>query len=68
MTSRIVLVNGEQVEETPLVTTVKKEAVSEIIMVGSKERPPSVGPATILAAFGRIYSHLQFWRKMGKSS
>ena len=43
VTSRIVLVNGEQVEETPLVTTVKKEAVSEIIMVGSKERPPSVG-------------------------
>lgn len=43
VTSRIVLVNGEQVEETPLVTTVKKEAVPEIIMVGSKERPPSVG-------------------------
>ena len=43
ITSRIVLVNGEEKEETPLVTTVKKEPVAEIIMVGSKERPPSVG-------------------------
>lgn len=43
ITSRIVLINGEETEETPLVTTVKKEPVSEIIMVGSKERPPTVG-------------------------
>lgn len=43
ITSRIVLVNGEEKEETPLVTNVKKEPVAEIIMVGSKERPPSVG-------------------------
>lgn len=43
VTSRIVLVNGEQVDEKPLVTTVKKEAVTEIVLVGAKERPPSVG-------------------------
>lgn len=43
VTSRIVLVNGEQVEENPLVTTVKKEPVTEIVLVGAKERPPSVG-------------------------
>ena len=43
ITSRIVLINGEETEETPLVTTVKKEPVTEIIMVGSKERPPTVG-------------------------
>lgn len=43
ITSRIVLVNGEEKEETPLVTTVKKEPVTEVVMVGSKERPPTVG-------------------------
>ena len=43
VTSRIVLVNGEQVEEIPLVTTVKKKPVTEIVLVGIKERPPSVG-------------------------
>lgn len=43
ITSRIVLVNGEEREETPLVTTVKKEAVPKIVMVGTKERPPTVG-------------------------
>lgn len=43
VTSRIVLVNGEQVEEVPLVTTVKKKPVTEIVLVGIKERPPSVG-------------------------
>ena len=43
ITSRIVLINGEEKEETPLVTTVKKEPVTEIITVGTKERPPTVG-------------------------
>lgn len=43
VTSRIVYVNGEQVKETPLVTTVKKEPVEKIVLVGVKERPPSVG-------------------------
>ena len=43
ITSRIVLINGEEKQETPLVTTVKKEPVTEIITVGTKERPPTVG-------------------------
>lgn len=43
VTSRIVYVNGEQVEETPLVTAVKKKPVTKIVLVGVKERPPSVG-------------------------
>ncbi len=43
ITSRIVLINGEETEETPIVTTVKKEPVTEIIAVGTKERPPTVG-------------------------
>lgn len=43
VTSRIVYVNGEQIEETPLVTTVKEEPVDKIVLVGVKERPPSVG-------------------------
>lgn len=43
ITSRIVLVNGEKVDETALVTTVKKKPVKEIVLVGVKERPPSVG-------------------------
>lgn len=43
ITSRLVTVNGETIEETPLVTTVKKKPVTEVIMVGVKERPPTVG-------------------------
>ncbi len=43
ITSRITLVNGEQIEEDVLVTTVKKKPVAEITLVGTKERPPSVG-------------------------
>ena len=43
ITSKITLSNGVQTDEERLVTTVKKEPVKEIIMVGTKERPPSVG-------------------------
>lgn len=43
VTSRIVTVNGEAIEEINLVTTVKKEPVNEILLVGTKERPPTVG-------------------------
>ena len=43
VTSRIVLVNGEQIEENILEANVKKEAIEEIILVGVKKRPPSVG-------------------------
>lgn len=43
ITARIVSVNGERIEETNLVTTVTKEPVTKIILVGTKERPPTVG-------------------------
>ncbi len=43
VTARVVSVNGETIEETDLVTKVKKEPVEEIILVGTKERPPTVG-------------------------
>ncbi|MFR6257458.1 MAG: peptidoglycan DD-metalloendopeptidase family protein [Anaerovoracaceae bacterium] len=43
ITSRVVTVNGEPIEEDNLVTTVKKEPVKEVVMVGTKERPPTVG-------------------------
>lgn len=43
ITSRITLVNGEQTEEDVLKTKVKKEPVPEVVLVGTKERPPTVG-------------------------
>ena len=43
VTSRFVYVNGEEIEENRLVTTVKEEPVEEIILIGTKERPPTVG-------------------------
>ncbi len=43
VTSRITLVNGEKIDEEVLESEIKKEAVTEIILVGTKERPPSVG-------------------------
>lgn len=76
VTSRIVLVNGEQIEETPLVTTVKKEPVTEIILVGIKERPPSVGSGkyiwpleagkyTITSKFGPRWGRFHYGLDMG---
>lgn len=43
VTSSIVTVNGEQVDEKNIVTTVKTEPVTEVLLVGTKERPPTVG-------------------------
>ena len=43
ITARITTVNGEVIEENNLVTTVKKEPVKEVILVGTKKRPATVG-------------------------
>ena len=77
MTSRIILVNGEEIEEEPLVTTVKKEAVPEIVLVGSKERPPSVGSGkyiwplsggyTITSTFGSRWGRMHEGLDLGCS-
>ena len=77
VTSRIILVNGEEIEEEPLVTTVKKEAVPEIVLVGSKERPPSVGSGkyiwplsggyTITSTFGSRWGRMHEGLDLGCS-
>ena len=43
ITARVTLQNGKKVEEEDLVTTVKDEPVTEVVLVGTKERPPTVG-------------------------
>ena len=43
VTSRVTLQNGEKINEKELESTVKKEAVKEIVLVGTKERPATVG-------------------------
>ncbi len=43
ITARITTVNGEVIERDNLVTTVKKDPVKEIILVGTKKRPSTVG-------------------------
>lgn len=43
ITSTITLVNGKQIDEDIHETVVKKEPVTEVILIGVKERPPSVG-------------------------
>lgn len=43
ITARVTLQNGKKVEEKNLVTTVKEEPVTEVVLVGTKERPPTVG-------------------------
>lgn len=43
ITARVTLQNGKKVEEEDLVTTVKEEPVTEVVLVGMKERPPTVG-------------------------
>ena len=43
LTDETISINGEIVETNNLKTEVKKEPVTEIIRVGTKERPPTVG-------------------------
>ena len=43
ITARVTLQNGKKVEKEDLVTTVKEEPVTEVVLVGTKERPPTVG-------------------------
>ena len=43
ITARVTLQNGKKVEEEALVTTVKEEPVTEVVLVGTKVRPPTVG-------------------------
>lgn len=43
ITARVTLQNGKKVEEKDRVTTVKEEPVTEVVLVGTKERPPTVG-------------------------
>ena len=43
VTSRITYVNGKPMKEVALKTKVRQEPVTEIILIGTKERPPSVG-------------------------
>lgn len=43
VTARVTTQNGKKVKEEDLVTTVKTEPVTEVVLVGTKERPPTVG-------------------------
>lgn len=43
ITARVTLQNGKKVKEDNLSTTVKSEPVTEVVLVGTKERPPTVG-------------------------
>ncbi|MDY2680391.1 MAG: peptidoglycan DD-metalloendopeptidase family protein [Lentihominibacter sp.] len=75
VTARIVSVNGEQIEETELVTTVTKEPVNKIIHVGTKERPPTVGSGkfiwpldggyTVTSEFGQRWGRLHAGLDLG---
>ena len=56
ITSTITLVNGEQIEEDILKEDIKSEPVTEIILVGIKERPPSVGSGKYIWPFESGYT------------
>lgn len=56
ITSTITLVNGKQIDEDIHETVVKKEPVTEIILIGVKERPPSVGSGKYIWPFKSGYT------------
>lgn len=56
ITSTITLVNGKQIDEDIHETVVKKEPVTEVILVGVKERPPSVGSGKYIWPFKSGYT------------
>lgn len=56
ITSTITLVNGEQVEEDIIKEEIKSKPVTEIILVGIKERPPSVGSGKYIWPFESGYT------------
>lgn len=43
ITARVTTQNGKKIKEENLVTTVKTEPIKEVVLVGTKERPPTVG-------------------------
>ena len=56
ISSTITLVNGKQIDEDIHETVVKKEPVTEVILVGVKERPPSVGSGKYIWPFKSGYT------------
>lgn len=56
VTSTITLVNGEQVDEDIIKEDVKSEPVTEVILIGIKERPPSVGSGKYIWPFKSGYT------------
>lgn len=43
VTARITTQNGEKISEKDLSSTTKKKAVTEVLLVGTKKRPPTIG-------------------------
>lgn len=43
ITARVVKENGKESAKVPLVTRVEKEPVTKVVLVGTKERPPTIG-------------------------
>lgn len=56
ITSTITLVNGEQIEEEIHKEDITSKPVTEIILVGTKERPPSVGSGKYIWPFESGYT------------
>ena len=56
ITSTITLVNGKQIDEDVHENVVKKEPVTEVILVGVKKRPPSVGSGKYIWPFKSGYT------------
>lgn len=56
ITSTITLVNGKQIDEKVHNTVVKKAPVTEVILIGIKERPPSVGSGKYIWPFKSGYT------------
>lgn len=43
ITARVVRENGKESAKVPLVTKIEKDPVTEVVLVGTKERPPTIG-------------------------
>ncbi len=48
VTSRIQTINGKEVENTAIVQIVESKPVTEVLLVGTAERPPSVGDGVFI--------------------
>ena len=69
VTSRVETINGKEIANTDIVEIVKSKPVTEVVLVGTAERPPSVGDGKFIwpAASGTYRISSEYGARWGRN-